>query len=502
MRGRSRGASRRAGSQLRGRPARRVAGVLLAGMATLTCGPRPGTGPAVPALGSQSQLPGGPPPPRGGLELPSLAVGWSPPTLTAGDAEALAGTLAASPAVEVLLGSSLAGWDVRVGPALQALSPGLRITRVRQAEQQALVARPEALVAAREPGPGRPRYRADGLQVQETWLQRHDPSARSIVSIDAAALDLAAWRALPAARVGGCEPAVRALAEGQEQGLAQLEGFLNHADALLWKFYSAELAAFLPEIQAELRVFAGAEASSEPDARARYECGRAYWEHLQPYVACTSVERCAIAPRVVLSAGGARVAAPEPALALSDRCPMLVGRDYPGELRQLGLNAAEAATAALDRGWSTLADRLGAVAEVHAVLEDICTPRRWRFAAADVAEARTRLTRVGELLASPELAQPQATWHVEAADLFVPGVGPMRQLARFDPGPASLNPSIGAEARALREFVLSRAHCRAGHDPRPMSVLVADTESGRPQFFGYLYPEELVCGDLPPLGRE
>ncbi|MFY0541036.1 hypothetical protein [Nannocystis pusilla] len=149
---------------------------------------------------------------------------------------------------------------------------------------------------------------------------------------------------------------------------------MNHADALLWRFYSAELAAFVPEIHAELRAFADAEAPSEPDAKARYECGRAYWQHVQPYAACTSADRCSVAPRVVLSAGGARVAAPEPPLALSDRCPMLVGRDYPGELRQLGLDAAEAATAALDRDWSTLADRLGAVAEVHAVLEDICTP--------------------------------------------------------------------------------------------------------------------------------
>ncbi|MFY0541034.1 hypothetical protein [Nannocystis pusilla] len=36
-----------------------MVGAVLAGVATLTCGPRPGTEAAVPALGSQSQLPGG-----------------------------------------------------------------------------------------------------------------------------------------------------------------------------------------------------------------------------------------------------------------------------------------------------------------------------------------------------------------------------------------------------------------------------------------------------------
>lgn len=453
----------------------------------------------MPALGSKSDLPGGPPPPRGGLRLPSLDVSWSPPVLTAGDAEELAEALAKFSTVEVVLGPTLTGWEGRIGPVIAALSPQTRVAAVRTGEQASLVTRPHDLVVARETGTGRPRYRGDNLQIQETWLRGHDPNAQAIVSIDGSLVDLAAWRALPAVSVGGCEPAIRALAEVQEQGLSQLEAFLNHADALLWRYYSAELAAFMPEIRGELEPYARAEAPAEADVRARHECGRAYWEYLQPFVACTTPERCQVAPRVVLSAGGARVAASEPGLSLSDRCPMLVGRDYPSELRQLGISAAEAATAALDLGWSTLADRLGEVAEVHAVLEDICTPRRWRFAAADLAEARARLSAIGELLASPEPARPRATWRVEVADLFVPGVGPMRQLARFDPGPSSVNPTIGAEARALREFVLSRATCRGGHDPRPLAVLVADAASGRAKFFGYLYAEELVCGELPPL---
>ena len=463
--------------------------------ATLTCSPRPGPQAPVPALGGPSVVPGGPPPPRAGLVLPSLAVSWSPPMLTAGDTRALAAALAQAETIDVVLGPALAGWDARIAPALAHLSPQTRAREVHTAAQATIVTRPEALAAAaREPGPGRPRYRAEGLMLDGTWLERHDVEARSLISID-----LAAWRALPAVSVGGCEPAIRALAEGQELGLAQLEAFLNHADALLWRFDKAELAAFGPEIEAALQVYAGPEAPVKPDAKARYECGRAYWRHLRPYVGCTKAARCPVAPRLVLSAGGARVAAAEPALALSERCPVLVGRDYPGELRQLGLDAAEAATAALDRDWSTLADRLGAVSEVHAVLEDICTPRRWRFAAADLAEARGRLARVGALLASPELAQLESVWRVEDAEIFVPGVGPMRQLARFDPGPASITPSVGAEARALREFVLSRAQCRAGHDPKPMSVLVADTRTREPRFFGYLHAEELVCADLPPL---
>lgn len=468
----------------------------------LTCGPRQGPQAAAPASGAPSQLPGGPSPPRSGLTLPSLATSWSPPTLTAGDAPGLSAALQGLPAVELVIGPGLAGSGPRLGHALSALSPGTRVTSVRTAEQAGIVEDPAALVAAREPGGGRPRYRAEALRVQNrflgTWLKHQDPEAMALVSVDAAAVDLAAWRALPAAAVGGCEPAIRALAEAQEQGLAQLEGFLNHADALLWRFYSAELKAFVPEIQGELQRYAEAPAPAEGDARAQQECGKAYWQHLAPYVACTGPNRCTVAPRIVLSAGGARIAAVEPPLAVSDRCPVLVGRDYPSELRQLSVDAAEAASAALDRDWSTLADRLGAIAEVHAGLEDICTPRRWRFTAADVDEARARLTRIGEALASPELARPQARWRAEAAALHVPGVGAMRQLARFEPGEGSINQAIGADARALREFVLARALCRSGHDPKPLAVLVAEAGGGAPRYFGYLYAEELVCGDLPP----
>lgn len=483
--------------------ARRGSLVAALALGALTCGPRQGPQAAAPVSGAQGQLPGGPPPPRAGLVLPSLAASWSPPTLTAGDAQALSAALAGLPAVELVIGPGLAGSGPRLGHALATLSPGTRVTSVRTAEQVGIVDDPAALVAAREPGAGRPRYRADQVRIQGkflgTWLKQQDPEAAGIVSVDASAVDLAAWRALPAASIGGCEPALRALAEAQEQGLAQLEGFLNHADALLWRFYSAELQAFVPEIQAELQRYADAQAPAEGDARAQHECGRAYRQHLAPYVACTGPNRCSVAPRIVLSAGGARIAAVEPPLAVSDRCPVLVGRDYPSELRQLSLDAAEAASAALDRDWSTLADRLGAIAEVHAGLEDICTPRRWRFAADDVAEARGRLTRIGEALVSPELARPRARWRAEAAALHVPGAGAMRQLARFDPGEGSINPTIGAQARALREFVLSRALCRSGHDPKPMAVIVAEAAGGATRFFGYLYAEELVCGDLPPV---
>lgn len=485
-------------------PWRRLAGVAL-GLSLCavgtTCGPRQGPHAATPAVGTSSPLPGGPAPPRSGLAVPSLDVAWSPPIRTAGDAEALAEALAEVGAVEVVLGPSLAGWEAQVGRVAAAIAPETRVAGVRAGAQAAMVADAAALAAPREPGSGRPRYAAAGLRLRDTWLKGQDTQAAALLAIDASAVDLPAWNALPAAAVGGCEPAIRALAEGQEQGLAQLEAFLNHADALLWKLYSAELQAFLPELRAELQAYASAAPPTEPAARAQHDCGRAYWDYLQAYLRCDAAERCAVAPRLVLSAGGARIAAPEPALVVSDRCPALVGRDYRSELRQLGRDAAEATGAALDAGWSTLADRIGGFSEVHAALEDVCTPRRWRFSAADLEEARERLARVGQALGSAELAAPQAAWRPAEGEVYAPGVGAVHLLARFDPGPGSINATIAEGARALREFVLSRALCRGGHDPKPLSLMLADAKTGGARFFGYFYAEELVCGELPPLVR-
>lgn len=465
--------------------------------ATLTCSPRPAPRSAAPAPARAGSQPG-PPPPTGGLGIPSLAVEWTPPMLSAGDPGALAAALARHPEVAPALGPGLAGasWERRADDLVATLSPATRALAPLRAPATE-VAGPEAELRTprRDPAGGaRPRYAA-ALQVQPGWAGRP-----ATLAFDAAEIDLPLWQALPAVAVGSCEPAMRALAAGQETALAQLAPFLDHADALLGSAYRAELAAFVPEYTAALARFAAPRAREDFQAEedwAAYQCGRAYLAHVEPYARCArAAEPCGAAPRLVL-VGGARVAAPEPPLAVSERCPALVGRDYAAELRGLGRAAAESATTSLGRAWTVLADRLGTLTEVHAALEDVCTPRRRRFTEADVAEARARLARVGAALASDEVGPGAGRWELRDEPLHVPGLGPSRELARFVPGPASVNAGLVAEARALREFVLSRSLCRTGHAATPLTVLVA--AAGQVEFFGYFFEEELFCGPLPPL---
>ena len=487
----------------RSRPIARVAvGAAALGLCAvaLTCGPKQPPRTAAPASSVSTPLPGGgPAPPDSGLDFPSLAVAWSPPMSTAGDPQALAAALADVDDLTLALGPRLAGaaWEQRGVALVAALSPTTRVSARRHAGLLELVEpSPDLQTPRRSLGPaGRPQYAA-ALRMQPTWPKGH------VLALDDAEVDPAGWQALPAVNVGSCEPAMQALARGQELALAQLGPFLDHADALLWTVYRAELQAFVPGFAAELQAYAQArprEDFADAEAWAQHQCGRAYHEHVQRYAGCgAAAASCPGAPRLVL-VGGARIAAPELTPTLADNCPALVGRDYTAEIRRLGQSAAEAASDALGREWTMLADRLGALTEVHAALEDICTPRRRRFAESDLGEARARLGRLGAALASDELEVGTGRWQLGDAPLMVPGLGPARELARFEPGSTSINAGIVADARALRDFVLTRSMCRSGHTPAPLVAVLAEPGRGA-AFVGYFYEEELFCGPLPPLG--
>lgn len=467
--------------------------------AQVACGPRQAPRSAAPVASVASPRPlGGPAPPRGGLAFPSLAVPWTPPMLTAGDPQALAEALQQREALTLVLGPRLAGeaWAQRGAALVAALSPATRVSERRGASLLEVVEpSPDLKRPRRSLGPqGRPRYAAE-LKLQATW-----PKGQ-VLAIDDAEVEAGAWEALPALSIGSCEPALQALAAGQERALAQLGPYLDHADALLWTMYRAELRAFVPGFLAELEDYAQdrpREAFADEEGWAQHQCGRAYRAQLQRHASCEGASApCPEAPRLVL-VGGARIAAVEAEATAGEHCPALVGRDYSAELRRLGQSAAEAASAGLSREWTTLADRLGALTEVHATLEDICTPRRRRFAAADLEEARQRLASVGAALASDALEAGAGRWQLRDEPLFVPGLGPSRELARFTPEPTAINAGIVAEARALREFVLARSQCRPAEGAAPLAVLLAEPAGAR--FFSFFYEEELFCGSLPPLG--
>ncbi|MCA9656648.1 MAG: hypothetical protein H6712_05395 [Myxococcales bacterium] len=439
-------------------------------------------------------LPTGPAEPDRGLPMPSLDLDWAPPMQTAGDLESLRQALAGSTAISIRPGPRLRGpeWEARLQGLAHALAP--QTTLAAGAGPTAAFSDRSLPLHRLDADVGRPRY---------AWDQGPLPGSTdgsAVLVIDDAAIDPARWRALPARTVGSCDAPMAALATGQEQSLAELEPFLDHADAVLWQVYRAALTATLPRLSSELEPYAALRSRTELDDEAaweQYQCGHAYWEYLQGFAHCgAEADGCPMAPRVFLM-GGARIGTAEPSVYVPEGCAAKVGRDYVVELRNVAAESAEVATEHLAPDWVALSDRLGALTEVYEALEDVCAPRRRRFTDEDLLALRQRLAAIGETLAADEHARPEGRWERVELPFHVPGLGPVQQVAEYAAGPGSASERAVAQARALRELGLRRALCRTGEPTLPLAVAVTDGR-GEVGFFGYFFEEELICGDLWP----
>jgi hypothetical protein len=477
----------------------------LALLASACAGHAPAPWGAAAATVAAGPLPRGPSEPVRGLSMPSLDLPWTPPSLVAGDVGQLAAALTGHGSIALQLGPRFGGPEAlaRVEALVQALRPGAAIVDQQvQAEPFAGVALP----LEREPDDGRarPRYRFEGRMPVADPHERSPSTASAVLVIADAELDPGKWRALPARAVGSCQAPMAALAAGQEQSLAELEPFLDHADATLWQVYRPALHAILPRLLAELEPYREPKSPAEQgDAREheQHQCGHAYWQYLQAYARCgEELAGCGPAPRMFLM-GGARIGTAEPNAWIPEGCAAAVGRDYVQELRTVATEAAQVAQEHLAPSWSALADRVGAITEVYETLEDVCTPRRRRFAEADLQAARGRLVAIGEALASDEGAHPAGGWALAEEPFHVPGYGPVQQVARYHAGPGSASETVVEQARALRELLLGRALCRSGQPELPLAVALV-RGSGDVEVLSYFFEEELSCGELPPLQAE
>lgn len=470
--------------------------------ATTACGapvPRPAGAAAVTV--AAGALPSGPAASIDRLPIPDLELSWQPPSAVAGDVRALGDALRSATRIHIQLGARQDGelWRARVPAVLDALGATGTVAFLEGGSASAALVRPMPLRSIAT-GPADPAE----FELAAPWRARMGEGAAAgtvVLMIDDAVLDTAKWRALPAASVGTCDAPMQALAVGQEQSLAELEPFLDHADALLGQLWRAELRALLPRLRSALEPHAAPRPRKDfADAAGwrEHECGNALWQYTEPYHRCAeAAEACALSPRVLL-VGGLRIGAPEPDVFVPDHCTEALGQDVVGKLREFGRDAAEAASTRLDARWVVLADRLGALTDVYAALEDVCAPRRRRFAPVDLDDARARLGAIGRALGSDEPPR-DGRWTFEPDQFHVPGTGPVHALARYDAGPGSPARAAIEGARSLREFVLSRSLCRAGASALPLVVLAYEPSAGKLRYHGYLYEEELSCGELGPL---
>lgn len=455
------------------------------GALALGCSPEPL--PTTPAAPVAVTLPDSPASPTHGLPIVAWRAPWSPPRHVAGDLQSLAEALRGAGTIQATVATRLTAPD-RVEPvrvALTQLEPAARWSVAAGAWAERVAG--GALPLSRVQGEGAPRY--DGASVRP-----RTPVSTTTLVLDDADVDVQRWRAMPAGAAGSCDALVDTLAVSQEQSLAYLETFLDHVDTVLARRYRAGLLAELDGLQQVLAPYAEPKppADASPARIRAHACGHAQYERLNAAATCTA-DACLVGPRIVLQAG-ARIGMPAPAWAPDD-CDA-ASREVADVLESIAVEAVAQTLPELDPRWVTLADRLGALTEVYDAIEDVCTPRRRRFAPADLDDAAERLARIGRALGSDVLDEA-GRWEVRPTTGFVPGMGAVTELAAFSAAEGAAARTARSEARGLRRFMLSRSLCRSGFGDRPLAVVVFTPGAESASFFGYLYEEELFCAGLP-----
>ncbi len=509
-----------------------LATILATGLATVACSPTtPAIAGPIAASPAPAPMPDGPAPPTSGLPMPSLELDWRPPSAAAGDVEALAVALAKHPRIGLVVDPSIAdaGNEIdamRIAALVGRLAPNTAVHPISDGDGPALaefVREDPPLLPATGPN-GRTQWATPTeLQLDAGRLaalaERGDPA---VLVVGPVGVDTPTWRQLATASVGTCDPLLDALLEGQGESLAMLEPFLDHADAVLASSYMAELASVVPQLREELSEFEAERDRRDFDARGweRYQCGRRYYQYLQPFASCVAASEqlgqaevarledshgaggietpCPTTPRLFLR-GAARIGSVEPSDYIPTECPKLLERDYVEALRAPARAAAEVAADHLDVRWMILAERLATLAEVYDGLERLCAPGRRRFSADDLASLRAHMVELGLLYQRDEQPAHDARFLDNDASFHVPRVGKVRQLARFDGGTGSASRELIAAARELGKYDRVHAQCVARPGDEPLMVMLIDARAAKPEFLGFYYEEELWCGELGQL---
>lgn len=468
--------------------------------------------------------------------MPALDRPWQPASAVAGDVSGLATAVASRGrvglAVDPRVSESGQLDAMRLAAVVGKLAPDTAIHPIDATTGVALggvLLEDPPLEPTVDDATGRVRWQlAEALKVDPEHLRRWaDQGDPAVLLVGPVGVDAPTWRRLATGRVGDCEALSAAMLDGQRDSLAELEPFLDYADAVLAAVYLDELSRAVPELQAALAEF---EPADDPKAKIRadfdddgdwrrHQCGRQVQTYLAPFASCvdaastqTPWERaggeagpntgliapCPMAPRLYLN-GAARIGSAEPGVYIDPACHDRLGRDYVEALRAPARTAADLASDHLDPRWMILVERLATLTEVYGAVEELCTPSRRRFASRDVEAMASTVSQLGELYRRTEQPAHDARFLANDAQFRVPGVGVVFQLARYDAGTGSAARGLNAGARELRSLGKRASRCAPRPGAPPVMTLLVDTATGAMDFLGYYYAEELWCDDLGPL---
>ena len=294
---------------------------------------------------------------------------------------------------------------------------------------------------------------------------------------------------------GGCDSLRARLGRAQEEGLTRLESFLDRVDELLAATWSEALSDRRETLDA-----------MRGKASKNQSCSAAAREHAAELLSCAaSSGACQWSPRVFLQdfARVGRVSEP-PELGLDDDgC----GEDLRDIMREADAASIEVLTRTAPR-WSELAARVATLGTIDAAVEDTCAPRRRRISDDSLASLRGQMAAIEAQLARGasypstgpswiESVPEGARWVGADASFHVPGHGAVRELARFEAGARAASTQVRERAQALGAAISGAGECMGRAGEAPLAWTVYELPSLEVIGEGEVFPETLVCGDLP-----
>ena len=273
----------------------------------------------------------------------------------------------------------------------------------------------------------------------------------------------------PTVTVGTCDPLLRELGRIQESLIAAVDPMLaglesDLSDRFVVVLGEAGRAAVVRACPAAAKVLSSCHLRSETP--------------------------CPVAPRVV-AAGTVAVAIPDRAtLGVQLACVADAALDRVTVAARTA--AVQGARAIPARSWLEVLGRLSALAELVAVVEDLCVPRRRRVPPAVYEGARTALARIDAAVSAPAVGAGPAHFEAARGRVHVAGTGAFEVVVRLRPGAGSAVPLLEAATAAFETAVRDGVRCATAEPATAYGAVLPD---GR---VVPVYPESFDCAGLGP----
>jgi len=333
---------------------------------------------------------------------------------------------------------------------------------------------------------GRPYYLPKEHPLKTDWLQRKKPlkGAEALLTVRPIRADDKKLKRLREGKRGGCKEMVEALTDGIDKGAEFFRPYRGAASKMLIAEFARHLEVALPYWREELDQAAG---QVEPGGAAA-RCVEEYRSLIDKYEPCLS-GTCPLGPRLFIFGAGI-IGLMDSGVFIHDNCPAGGMRDYAAEIEDLAARVVSEVVSDLDSGWASELVRAGTLFELKSGIEEACAPRHRRI---DVGELNAARAEVREFLKDLSGRELEGDWETATGMERVPGVGPVRILARVRVSGHNPVAGVGDLKKRLRKL----DRCDDGGERLYQAVLI-DVGSSEVLFMGIFFEEELLCDGFPP----